>query len=170
MRDTTRLAAALACGLVLAAETVSAGDLSVKRTLSLAASPEATWSIIADYCALEKWHPAIAKCEIVKGSSNQLGAVRALTLRDGGARVTEELTAYDAKKRTYSYKILEAPLPITSYVATLAVVAGAGGGSVVEWSSTFQAGPGADDAAARSIIEGIYDAGLASLKAMAAGQ
>jgi hypothetical protein len=146
-----------------------AGDLSVKKTLSLAGSPDATWSLLADYCAIEKWHPAIAKCQITIGTTNRPGAVRVLTLRDG-ASVSEELTRYDAKKRSYSYKILESPLPIASYAATLAVIAGPGGGSIVEWSSTFNAAPGADEAAARSVVEGIYDAGLGSLKAMGAGK
>lgn len=146
-----------------------AGDLSVKKTLSLPSSPGATWSMIADYCAIEKWHPAIAKCQISTGTTNRPGAVRMLTLRDG-ASVSEELTSYDAKKRSYSYKILESPLPIASYAATLTIVAGPGGGSIVEWSSTFKAAPGAEDAAARSVVEGIYDAGLANLKTMAAAQ
>jgi hypothetical protein len=146
-----------------------ASDLSVKQTLSRPGSPEATWSMIADYCAIEKWHPVVAKCQVSSGTTNRPGAVRTLTLRDG-ASVTEELTSYDAKKRSYSYRILQSPLPITSYAATLTIVAGPGGGSVVDWSSTFKAAPGTEDAAARSVVEGIYDAGLASLKTMAAAQ
>jgi mxaD protein len=143
-----------------------AGDLSVKKTLSLPGSPDATWSLIADYCAIEKWHPAIAKCQIAAGTANRPGAVRVLTLRDG-ASVREELTSHDVKKRSFSYKILEGPLPVESYAATMTVLPGPGGGSVLEWSSTFKAAPGAEDAAARSVVEGIYDAGLAGLKTMA---
>jgi mxaD protein len=159
--------AAVALGAVGAA--ASAGDLSVKKTITLAASPEATWSIIGDYCSIEKWHPGIAKCQIVTGTANRPGAVRVLTLRDGGS-VREELTGYDAKKHSYSYTILESPLPVASYASTLAVVAGPGGGSTVEWSGTFKAAPGADDATARSVMEGVYDAGLANLKTMTAAK
>jgi len=163
-----RPAAALVWTLVAAGAV--APDLSVKRTLTLPGSPEATWSVIADYCGVPKWSPAIAKCEITAGTANRPGAVRVLTLKDGGALIREELTSYDSKKRSYSYKILESPLPIASYAATLAVSPGTAGGSVVEWSSTFQAAPGADDAAARAVVEGIYDAGLASLKAATAAK
>jgi hypothetical protein len=38
-------------------------------------------------------------------------------------------------------------------------------GSVVEWKSTFRAAPGTDTAAARTAIEEIYEAGLASIQA-----
>jgi mxaD protein len=147
----------------------SAGEQSVKKTLSLPGSPAATWAVIADYCAIQKWHPAIATCEIIKGTANQLGAVRLLTLQDGG-KVSEELVGYDAKKRSYTYKILESPLPISGYTATIAVGPGSSGGSVIDWHSTFDAAPGTDPAAARATIEGIYDAGLARLKEMGAAK
>jgi len=161
---------ATAVAMTLVGAGALASDLSVKKTLTLPGSPEATWSVIADYCGIEKWHPAIAKCQIAAGTANRPGAVRVLTLRDGGALVREELTNHDPKKRSYSYKILEGPLPIESYAATITVNPGTGGGSVVEWSSTFKGAPGADEAAARAVIEGIYDAGLASLKAMTAAK
>jgi len=143
---------------------VKAQELSVLKTQALSGSPAATWGIIADYCGIADWHPVVASCEIVSGTKNVVGAVRLLTLGDG-ATVREELTAYDAQARTYSYAILESPLPVASYTATITILAGLNGGSVVEWKSTFDAAPGADDATARTTIEGIYDAGFESLRA-----
>jgi mxaD protein len=141
-----------------------AADISLKKTVSLKGSPAATWALIGDYCAIEKWHPAITKCEIVSGADNRAGAVRVLTLGNGG-KVREELVKHDAKARTYTYKILEGPLPVVSYVSTITVLPGSAGGSVVEWKSTFKAAPGSDDATARTTMEGVYDAGLANLQA-----
>jgi len=77
----------------------------------------------------------------------------------------EELVKHDARVRTYSYKILASPLPVVSYAATITVLPGSTGGSVVEWKSTFKAAPGTEDATARTTIEGIYDAGLTNLQA-----
>jgi hypothetical protein len=156
-------------GLSLPATAVVAADLAVKKTVNLKGSPEGTWSLIGDYCAIQKWHPAVAKCEIVSGTSNHAGAVRVLTLGDGAA-IREELIHHDAKARTYSYKILQSPLPVVSYSATISVLPGASGGSVVEWKSTFKAAPGTDDATARTTIEGIFDAGLANLSAKEAAK
>jgi hypothetical protein len=146
-----------------------AADLSSKKTVNLKGSPAATWSLIGDYCAIEKWHPAVAKCEIVSGANNRAGAVRVLTL-GSGATLREELVKHDAKVRTYTYKILESPLPVVSYVSTITVLPGSAGGSVVEWKSTFKAAPGTDDATARAAIEGIYDAGLTNLQAKEAAK
>ena len=140
-----------------------AADLNVKKTVSLKGSPEATWSLIGDYCAIQRWHPAVAKCELVSGTNNHAGAIRLITLGTG-ATVREELLKHDAKARTYSYKILEAPLPVADYTATITILPGPSGGSVVEWKSTFKAAAGTDDATARTFIEGIYDAGLTSLQ------
>jgi hypothetical protein len=150
--------------LSLSGAVAVAADISLKKTVNLKGSPGATWSLIGDYCAIEKWHPAVAKCEIVSGANNRAGSVRVLTLGDGG-KIREELVKHDAKVRTYSYKILESPLPVVSYVSTITVLPGSTGGSVVEWKSTFKAAPGTDDATARTTIEGIYDAGLTNLQA-----
>lgn len=143
---------------------VQAQALDVMKTQALAGSPAATWGILADYCGIADWHPVVASCEIVLGTNNMVGAVRVLTTGDG-AVIREELTAYDPQARTYSYRILESPLPVASYSATITVLAGSNGGSVVEWKSTFDAAPGADAATARAAIEGIYDAGFESLRA-----
>jgi mxaD protein len=140
-----------------------AADINVKKTVNLKGSPEATWAVIGDYCAIQRWHPAIAKCEVVSGTNNRAGAVRVLTLGTG-ATVREELVKHDAKAHTYTYKILDGPLPVASYVSTIAVLPGPSGGSIVEWTSSFKAAPGTDDATARTTMEGVYDAGLTSLQ------
>ena len=150
--------------LILPGAVAVAADLSVRKTVNLKGSPEAVWSLIGDYCAIQKWHPAVAKCEIASGTNNRAGAVRVLTLGDG-ATIREELVNHDAKARTYTYKILESPLPVMSYSGRITVLPGPSGGSVVEWKSTFKAAPGADDTTARTTMEGIYDAGLTSLSA-----
>jgi mxaD protein len=144
--------------------TAAAAELSVKKSVTLKGSPEATWSLMGDYCAIAKWDPGVTNCEITRGTNNRPGAVRTLTLEDG-TTMTEELVKHDAKLRTYTYRILESALPVQSYLSTITVLPGSAGGSVVEWTGTFKAAPGTEDAAARSMIEEIYAAGLASLQA-----
>lgn len=50
--------------LNLSAAIADAADLSLRRTVNLKGSPERLWSLMGDYCAIEKWHPAVAKCEV----------------------------------------------------------------------------------------------------------
>ena len=74
-------------------------------------------------------HPAIASTEVTEGRNNSKGAVRVLTTKDG-AKITERLTAYSAGAMTYTYRILESPLPVTDYVSTLKVTKSKSGSTV----------------------------------------
>ena len=170
-----RLTAAIALGLaasVAAASEPTRPTLSVSETAELPAPPAKTWAALKEYDGLHKWHPAFASDEITKGKNNVKGAVRVLTLKDGG-KITEELLAYSPKDMSMTYQITDSPLPLTDYVATIKVAAGKNGGSVVTWSSTFKgkdAVPkeGADDAGLKKMVSGLYVAGFDSLKAMLA--
>jgi hypothetical protein len=137
----------------------------VCRELRLATSAERVWRLVGDFCPTRQWNADIVSCRIASGSNNERGAVRELTVRNG-ATVRERLVGRDSAARSFSYVIDQSPLPVENYYATLSV-SDANGGSVVRWKCTFEAAPGADIAAARAIIEGIYDVGLKSLRALA---
>lgn len=143
---------------------VEAAALSVSKSVTIAAPADAVWAKVKDFNGLGTWHPAIVKSEIAEGSNNTVGAVRVLTL--GGEPtpppIKEKLTALDDAGKTFSYEILEGPLPVAGYASTLTVVA-AGQGSTITWSSTFKAA-GADDVTAQTTIEGVYTSGLENLK------
>jgi len=171
-----RFSAAIALGLaasVAAASEPARATLSVSEKVELATPPAKTWKAIKDYDGLHKWHPAFAGDDITKGKNNVKGAVRVLTLKDGG-KITEELLAYSAKDMSMTYQITDSPLPLTEYVATIQVAAaGKNGGSVITWSSTFKgkdAVPkeGTDDASLKKMVSGLYISGFDNLKAMLA--
>ncbi len=147
-----------AAGLCFAAPAFA---LDVKRTVDVAASPEAVWKTVGDFCGIAHWHPAIEKCEISKKDG---ATFRTLSLKGGGT-ILEKQTAWDDKSKTYSYTIEESPLPVANYKATLSAEP-KGSGSAITWTSTFNA-KGADDAKAASTIGGIFDAGLGGIAAKA---
>ena len=161
------LAAALFCGPALARAT-----LAVSEQIELSAPPAETWQLIGRFDGLHQWHPAFRSGEIVKGENNVSGAVRLLTLQDGG-RITEELLAYSGEAMRMRYRITDSPLPLTAYAATLEVSPGKDGGSRLTWSSTFrgregQPAEGGDDASLKRLITGLYTAGFAHLKTLLA--
>ncbi|MGH8716022.1 MAG: SRPBCC family protein [Burkholderiales bacterium] len=104
------------------------------------------------------------------GKNNVKGAVRLLTLQDGGT-IKEKLIFYNEKGMTIKYQILEGVLPVSSYVSWISVKGSKTGMTTVVWKSTFMrmdtsANPaeGQDDAAAVKTITNVYKAGLDNLK------
>ena len=91
--------------------------------------------------------------------------MRRLTLHGGGC-IVERLENASDEERTYSYSILESPLPVRSYKAQITVRRGKSpSSSIVEWSSEFEPA-GAPEGEAVKVIQGIFEAGLQNLKKM----
>ena len=153
--------------------------LKVEKEIAVSAPAEKVWEVIKDFCAIDNWHPAVAKCEGAGG--NKVGATRVLTLEspDSGKNIYEEMTAYDATNMKYKYKITKVDvkvLPVTTYAAEIRVMAD-GSGSKVIWKGGFYRGdtnnnppPELNDAAAIKAITGVYEGGLAEIKKLAESQ
>jgi hypothetical protein len=155
------LAAGSAVAFIASGALAAGAALSISEKAELAAPPAKAWDAIKDFGAWQTWHPVVAGTEITKGTDNTKGAVRVLTTKDGG-KITEELTSYSAGGMTYTYRILESPLPVTNYVSTLKV-AKHKSGSTVTWSGTFKAKDGTSDEEAKKVMRGVYRAGLDNL-------
>lgn len=117
-------------------------------TIEIDAPAAKVWEIIKNYDDMS-WHPGIKS---VKGDgSNKKGALRTLTLANGGT-ITEELKSYEDSKMAYKYKITEMSstgtikhagqdetipvLPVGNYAAELSVT-DKGGKAEVEWVATY---------------------------------
>ncbi len=149
----------------------AANELRVVEKVSINAPADVVWAKVNNFGDLGAWHPAVAKTEITAGTNNEVGAVRLLTLQDGGT-ITEKLTAYDPASNTYSYEILEGVLPVSGYASTIQVLP-VGSGSEVVWAGNFKrkdtsARPSKDknDDAATTTISAVYRGGLNNLKTM----
>ncbi len=132
---------------------------SLASKIHLPVPASQVWQVIGGFNALPDWHPGIEKSELEDG-----GTVRRLTV-PGAGTIVERLENLDDNARSYSYSIVEGPLPVSSYVATIRVVEDDDGkGCTVEWTSDFEpTGPEAD---ALGAFRGVYEAGLKNLEAM----
>lgn len=154
------LAAALIGGPIVGLS-AAAEAVEVKQEVEVKAAPAKAWKKIGAWCAIKDWHPAIAGCEASRQGKDSF---RTLTLKDGG-KIKEKLTS--TGKWTYSYTIEESPLPVKNYAATLSVKADGDGDkneSDVIWTAKFDA-KDKTEAEAKGVIEGIFKAGLDSIKA-----
>ncbi len=170
MKKSTTVLALIALAAPWCAVAAPAKPLKVVETVEIKAPLAKVWAVTKDFDSLNKWHPAFAKDELVKGPNNKPGTVRALTIKDGPT-FTEELIAFSDTDHTYRYKILESPLPLSDYVATFTVKPGQEGTTVVTWVGRFKRkNPAANppeaenDAAAVKLITGVFQSGLANLK------
>ncbi len=127
---------------------------TVSVSTHISATPERVWSAIGDPGAISEWHPVVSK-------SSLDGTRRLCTLADG-ALIDEQIDEIDEANRSYTYRIVESPLPLSEYLATLRVV-DAEGGCSVEWASGFEVtADSPEDTIA--VIKGVYDAGLTALR------
>jgi hypothetical protein len=99
--------------LVLAITPAAAIESSVKGTS--AASVDAVWAKVSDFCGIANWHPAIEKCALSAD-----GKTRTLSLKGGGS-IVEKLEKRDDAQHSYSYSIVEGPLPVANYMSTISV-------------------------------------------------
>ena len=161
-------------GLLMLSPCVTYADdralLVVAEMIEINAKPADVWKFLKRFDGLKDWHPAFAKSDIIKGKDGQLGAVRALTVKDGPT-FTEELLAINDAGMSFTYSIIESPLPLDRYQSTMSVKPNGSGGSTVIWIGTFvRKNPrdnlpeGESDAGAVKFITGAYAGGLQNLK------
>lgn len=169
LRDGAMLFGALTCGV---ARAHGPTRQKVVEKVTVNAPPEAVWALIGPFDALAKWHPAVEASPASAGNGE--GSVRTLKLKGGGALV-EALERHSDTVRSYSYRAKDGgALPVTNYSSTISVSAAPlAGQSVVEWRGAFYRGypnndPPADqnDEAALKAVTGVYQSGLANLKAL----
>lgn len=148
----------------------AADTLKVEQSVTIEAPAAKVWSKINNFGDLGAWHPAVKSTQIVAGKNNQPGAIRLLTLQDGGT-IKEELRGYSNRGMKYRYVILEGVLPVSHYASTITVKADSANSSTVTWNGKFQRkdpadapAAGQDDATAVNTITSVYRGGLDNLK------
>jgi hypothetical protein len=129
----------------------------VEETQIVTASASEVWELIGGFNDLALWHPGVEESTLEDG-----GRTRHLRLVSGG-RLIERLQSFSERERSYSYSIVEGPLPVAAYLSLLGVREQTDGNCQVHWSGEFIP-EGASEQDATAIVRGIYRAGLESLR------
>ena len=133
---------------------------------SVIAAPAArVWETVRDFNGLPNWHPAIAESRIESGApADQVGCIRAFRLRDGGF-IRERLLALSDYDFSCSYAILESPMGVENYVATLKLTPITDGDrTFAEWSAEFDCAPEREAELVELIGTGVFQGGFDALK------
>ena len=132
----------------------------------IAASIGRVWALTRDFNALPAWHPSIAKSHIEgQRPSDQVGCIRNFTLQDGGL-IREQLLMLSDLKHSCTYSILESPMGVDNYVATLAFTRITDGDHCfAEWSASFDCALERCAELTEQIGQGVFQAGFNAIKA-----
>jgi hypothetical protein len=136
----------------------------------IAAPAERVWARIRDFNGLPGWHPLIAESRIEAAApADQVGCVRAFRLKDGGF-IREKLLALSDYDFSCSYSILESPMGVGNYVATLKLTPITDGDrTFAEWSASFDCAPEREGELIASIGGNVFQSGFDALKRLFGG-
>jgi hypothetical protein len=129
------------------------------------AAADNVWTRIRDFNALPLWHPGIADSRIENNEpSDRVGCIRHFHTRDGGM-IRERLLALSDYEYSQTYEILESPMGVANYVATLKLTPITDGQrSFAEWSAEFECAEGRENELTELIGNGVFQGGFDALK------
>ncbi len=131
----------------------------------IGAPADRIWQTVRDFNALPDWVPAVRESRIEGGQpSDQVGCVRAFRLEDGGF-LRERLLALSDYDYSVTYAILESPMGVENYIATLKLMPVTDGGrTFAEWTAEFDCDPAAEADLVANIGNGVFQAAFDALK------
>ena len=136
----------------------------VKSTI-LDAPTDAVWAVLRDFNGHDRWHPAVASSGIDRAQpSDKIGCVRDFRLRNGD-RIRERLLGLSDHDLFCTYSILESPMGVVNYVATLRLTPVTDGErTFAEWTAEFDCAPEREAELVNNIGTGVFQGGFDSLK------
>jgi hypothetical protein len=129
------------------------------------APADQVWGEIRDFNGLPRWTPFVADSRIEAGmAADTVGCVRNFRLVDGGV-IREQLLALSDYDFQCTYAILESPLGVQNFVATLKLTPVTDGDrTFAEWWAEFDCAPDREGELAQHIGQGVFQSGLDALK------
>lgn len=134
------------------------------------APADTVWQAVRDFNGLPNWVPAVAESRIEHAQpADRIGCIRNFRLRDGGV-LREQLLALSDFDYTCSYSILESPMGVANYVATLKLTPVTDGNrTFAEWSAEFDCPPARERELSELIGQGVFQAAFDNLKKQLGG-
>ena len=129
------------------------------------ASAKQVWERVRDFNGMPKWHPGIRDSRIENAEpSDKIGCIRDFNLQNGD-RIREQLLGLSDYDMFCTYAILESPMPLENYVATLRLTPITDGDRVfAEWNAEFDCAADAEDDLVAGIGTNVFQTGFDALK------
>ncbi len=129
------------------------------------AEAKAVWDRVRDFNGLARWHPLIRDSRIEDAlPADKIGCIRNFNLQNGD-NIREQLLGLSDYDMFCTYSILESPMPLTEYIATLRLTPVTDGPRCfVEWSAEFECDVEAEDGLVNGIGTDVFQVGFNALK------
>jgi Polyketide cyclase / dehydrase and lipid transport len=131
----------------------------------IAAPASSVWAIVRNFNALPEWTSFVAESRIEQNMPpDQVGCIRNFRLKDGG-KIRERLLALSDYDMSCTYSILESPMGVENYIATLALTPITDGNATfASWKAEFECAEERENDLIKSIGQGVFQAAFTSLK------
>ncbi len=126
---------------------------------------DAVWNVLRDFNGHDRWHPAVASSQIERSrDSDTVGCVRKFRLADG-AELREQLLALSDAEQSYSYCLLDTPIPLLNYVSHVRLFPVTDSDSTYwEWQASFNTIDNREEELHNLVANDIYYAGFNAIR------
>jgi hypothetical protein len=123
------------------------------------------WERVRDFNGMPRWHPRIRESRIENAEpSDKIGCVRDFRLQNGD-RLRERLLGLSDYDMFFTYCILESPMPLQNYIATLRLTPVTDRDrTFAEWTAEFDCAPEVANDLVTGIGQNVFQAGFDALK------
>ncbi len=124
------------------------------------------WRRVRDFNGLPDWTPFVRESRIEQNlPSDKVGCIRNFVLTDGG-RIREQLLALSDYDMSCTYSILESPMGVENYIATLSLTPVTDGNrTFAQWQADFDCPPEREAALIQQVGQGVFQTAFDALKA-----
>lgn len=131
----------------------------------IGAPAKSVWERVRDFNGLPRWHPRIRDSRIEDAlPPDKVGCIRHFHLQNGDT-IREQLLGLSDYDLFYSYAILESPMPLTDYIATLRLTPVTDGERCfIEWTAEFTCDSSVEADLTSGIAQNVFQGGFDALK------
>ena len=139
--------------------------VKVKRSTIIDHPSEAVWNVLRDFNGHDHWHPAVASSQIERSrESDCVGCIRNFKLQDG-SELREQLLALSDAEQSYSYCLLDTPIPLLNYVSHVRLYPVTDTDSTFwEWEGRFNTIDNREEELKKMVGNDIYEAGFSAIR------
>lgn len=129
------------------------------------------WQLLRDFNGLARWTGFVNDSRIENlMRADQVGCIRSFRLNDGGV-IREKLLALSDYEMSCTYSILESPMAVTDYIATLSLTPITDGNvTFAEWQADFDCSADKEIELVRHIGGNVFQGAFNALKKQLSGR